>query len=87
MTQVAVIVADKNDNAPSMKQSVYKVNISESAPVGSLLLTVSGEDKDMVSCSQSFELKLHKQFCQESCSSCINAPTHLFSYLLNSLTG
>lgn len=40
---VIVHVLDKNDNAPRFLQSVYKGTVSESSPVGSLILTNKSE--------------------------------------------
>ncbi|CAM4590069.1 unnamed protein product [Lepidochelys olivacea] len=44
--QIRVIVLDANDNAPVFSQPVYKVNVLENVPVGSLLLTVNATDPD-----------------------------------------
>ncbi|CAM5133676.1 unnamed protein product [Eretmochelys imbricata] len=44
--QIRVVVLDANDNAPVFSQPVYKVNVLENVPVGSLLLTVNATDPD-----------------------------------------
>ncbi|XP_075756135.1 protocadherin gamma-A12-like [Pelodiscus sinensis] len=44
--RIRVIVEDANDNAPIFTQSVYKVNVLENVPVGSLLVTVNATDRD-----------------------------------------
>ncbi|CAM4713055.1 unnamed protein product [Lepidochelys kempii] len=44
--QIRVIVLDANDNTPVFSQPVYKVNVLENVPVGSLLLTVNATDPD-----------------------------------------
>ncbi|KAM9730029.1 protocadherin beta-16-like [Dama dama] len=45
-TQVLIEVMDINDNAPQFQQLLYKVNIPENSPVGSLVVTVSANDID-----------------------------------------
>lgn len=45
-TQVRIEVMDINDNAPQFQQLLYKVNIPENSPVGSLVVTVSASDVD-----------------------------------------
>ncbi|KAB0337998.1 hypothetical protein FD754_024853, partial [Muntiacus muntjak] len=45
-TQVRIEVMDSNDNAPQFQQLLYKVNIPENSPVGSLVVTVSANDVD-----------------------------------------
>ncbi|XP_072120762.1 protocadherin alpha-C2-like [Mobula birostris] len=44
--QVTVIVNDANDNPPVFSQSVYKVNMLESAPIGTLIITLNATDLD-----------------------------------------
>nr|XP_020137851.1 protocadherin gamma-A10 isoform X14 [Microcebus murinus] len=43
---VSVTVFDANDNAPVFTLPEYRVSVPESAPVGTLLLTVTATDKD-----------------------------------------
>ncbi|XP_020137851.2 protocadherin gamma-A10 isoform X6 [Microcebus murinus] len=43
---VSVTVFDTNDNAPVFTLPEYRVSVPESAPVGTLLLTVTATDKD-----------------------------------------
>lgn len=38
-----VHVLDRNDNAPYFEQSIYKGEVSESAPIGSLVITISDQ--------------------------------------------
>ncbi|XP_027783551.1 protocadherin beta-16 [Marmota flaviventris] len=45
-TQVLIEVVDINDNAPEFQQPIYKVQIPENSPVGSLVVTVSATDLD-----------------------------------------
>ncbi|XP_049729824.1 protocadherin beta-16 [Elephas maximus indicus] len=45
-TQVRVEVVDINDNAPEFEQALYKVQIPEDSPTGSLVVTVSARDLD-----------------------------------------
>ncbi|XP_010767506.1 protocadherin beta-16-like [Notothenia coriiceps] len=44
--RIEIAVLDANDNAPVFTQEVYKVNIMETAPKGTLLSTVSAVDAD-----------------------------------------
>ncbi|XP_006891202.1 PREDICTED: protocadherin beta-16 isoform X2 [Elephantulus edwardii] len=44
--QVRVEVVDINDNAPEFEQTLYKVQVPEDSPVGSLVATVSASDLD-----------------------------------------
>ncbi|XP_067423473.1 protocadherin gamma-A4-like [Emydura macquarii macquarii] len=44
--RIRIIVEDANDNAPVFTQSVYKVNVLENVPIGSLLVTVNATDLD-----------------------------------------
>ncbi|XP_053501611.1 protocadherin beta-16-like isoform X32 [Ictalurus furcatus] len=44
--RIQITVLDTNDNAPVCKQSVYKVDVSENSPVGTLLTIVSATDAD-----------------------------------------
>ncbi|XP_017654271.1 protocadherin beta-16-like [Nannospalax galili] len=46
MAQVLIEVVDTNDNAPEFQQPMYKVQIPENSPVGSLVVTVSAGDLD-----------------------------------------
>ncbi|KAB1280850.1 Protocadherin beta-8 [Camelus dromedarius] len=43
---VRILVLDINDNIPEFVQSLYKVQVSENSPVGSLVVTVSARDLD-----------------------------------------
>ncbi|KAM9064814.1 LOW QUALITY PROTEIN: protocadherin gamma-A4-like [Sarcophilus harrisii] len=45
-TRIRVTVLDFNDNAPVFTQSIYSVNVLESVPVRTLLLTVTATDPD-----------------------------------------
>ncbi|XP_029439287.1 protocadherin gamma-A4-like [Rhinatrema bivittatum] len=45
-TQIHVIVLDANDNAPIFNQSVYKADVLENIPVGTLVVTLNATDKD-----------------------------------------
>ncbi|XP_006156316.1 protocadherin beta-16 [Tupaia chinensis] len=45
-TQVFIEVVDVNDNAPEFPHSLYKVQMPENSPVGSLVVTVSASDLD-----------------------------------------
>ncbi|KAM4869041.1 protocadherin beta-16-like [Urocitellus parryii] len=45
-TQVLIEVLDINDNTPEFQQPIYKVQIPENSPVGSLVVTVSATDLD-----------------------------------------
>uniref|UniRef100_UPI00398E946C protocadherin-10-like n=1 Tax=Pristiophorus japonicus TaxID=55135 RepID=UPI00398E946C len=44
--QVAIIVTDVNDNAPVFPQSVYRVSLLETAPTGTLIITLNTTDFD-----------------------------------------
>uniref|UniRef100_UPI00398E443D uncharacterized protein n=1 Tax=Pristiophorus japonicus TaxID=55135 RepID=UPI00398E443D len=44
--QVTIIVKDANDNAPVFYQSVYRVSLLESAPTGTLVITLNATDLD-----------------------------------------
>ncbi|KAL0607960.1 Protocadherin beta-16 [Plecturocebus cupreus] len=44
--RVRIEVVDINDNAPEFEQSIYKVQIPENSPLGSLVATVSARDLD-----------------------------------------
>ncbi|XP_051869387.1 protocadherin gamma-C3-like [Pristis pectinata] len=44
--QVTITVKDANDNAPVFSQSVYKTNLLESAPIGTLIITLNATDLD-----------------------------------------
>eukprot|EP00079_Xenopus_tropicalis_P023296 XP_012815597.1 PREDICTED: protocadherin gamma-B2-like [Xenopus tropicalis] len=43
---IRIIVTDSNDNLPVFTQQVYKVTISESAPINSTVIIVTATDKD-----------------------------------------
>uniref|UniRef100_A0A8C2P1H4 Cadherin domain-containing protein n=1 Tax=Capra hircus TaxID=9925 RepID=A0A8C2P1H4_CAPHI len=45
-TLVRILVWDTNDNAPEFVQPLYKVQLCEDSPVGSLVVTVSARDLD-----------------------------------------
>ncbi|NXF97913.1 PCDA3 protein, partial [Eubucco bourcierii] len=45
--EVVVSVLDVNDNAPQFSQSVYKVQLTESAPEGTLVVQVNATDPDL----------------------------------------
>ncbi|XP_019820639.2 protocadherin beta-7-like [Bos indicus] len=45
-TLVRILVLDINDNAPEFVQPLYKVQLCEDSPVGSLVVTVSARDLD-----------------------------------------
>uniref|UniRef100_A0A673UW04 Cadherin domain-containing protein n=1 Tax=Suricata suricatta TaxID=37032 RepID=A0A673UW04_SURSU len=45
-TQIEVVVADANDNAPVFTQDMYKVSVPENLPVGSSVLRVTATDLD-----------------------------------------
>ncbi|XP_007937227.1 protocadherin beta-16 [Orycteropus afer afer] len=45
-SQVHIEVVDINDNAPEFEQALYKVQIPEDSPIGSLVVTVSASDLD-----------------------------------------
>ncbi|XP_029439877.1 protocadherin gamma-A10-like [Rhinatrema bivittatum] len=44
--QIRVLILDANDNAPVFTQSVYKVDILENVPEGTLALSISATDLD-----------------------------------------
>ncbi|XP_053372262.1 protocadherin beta-16-like isoform X9 [Clarias gariepinus] len=44
--QIQISVLDVNDNAPVCKQSVYKIDVSENSPIGTVLTRVSATDAD-----------------------------------------
>ncbi|XP_051560919.1 protocadherin-23 [Myxocyprinus asiaticus] len=46
VTSVDIEVVDSNDHAPCFTQNSYQVSVPEDVSVGSLLLTLSAEDKD-----------------------------------------
>ncbi|XP_027253884.1 protocadherin beta-8-like [Cricetulus griseus] len=46
-TEVHIEVLDINDNAPQFDQLLYRVQIPEDSPIGSLITTVSATDKDI----------------------------------------
>ncbi|XP_041444731.1 protocadherin gamma-B5 isoform X21 [Xenopus laevis] len=43
---IKIIITDSNDNLPMFTQQVYKVSISESAPINSTVIIVTATDKD-----------------------------------------
>ncbi|XP_058589789.1 protocadherin gamma-B3 isoform X15 [Neofelis nebulosa] len=45
-TQIMVVVADANDNAPVFTQDIYRVSVPENLPVGSTVLRVMATDLD-----------------------------------------
>ncbi|XP_040325086.1 protocadherin gamma-B3-like, partial [Herpailurus yagouaroundi] len=45
-TQIMVVVADANDNAPVFTQDIYRVSVPENLPVGSSVLRVMATDLD-----------------------------------------
>ncbi|XP_064018305.1 protocadherin alpha-6-like [Pogoniulus pusillus] len=45
--EVVVSVLDVNDNAPQFSQSVYKVQLTESAPEGTVVVRVNATDPDL----------------------------------------
>ncbi|XP_029439862.1 protocadherin gamma-A4-like [Rhinatrema bivittatum] len=45
-TQIHVIVLDANDNAPVFNQSLYKADVLENVPVGTMVVTLNATDKD-----------------------------------------
>ena len=49
---VHINVLDMNDNPPILKRSVYTVFVSENAPIGKSIYTLSATDKDSVSNSR-----------------------------------
>nr|XP_021482004.1 protocadherin beta-7-like [Meriones unguiculatus] len=51
-TLVKILVLDINDNSPEFVQSLYKVQLPENTPVGSLVVAVSARDLDMGSYGQ-----------------------------------
>ncbi|XP_038268531.1 protocadherin gamma-A4-like isoform X9 [Dermochelys coriacea] len=44
--QIRVVVLDANDNAPVFSEPIYKVNVLENVPKGSIILTVKSTDPD-----------------------------------------
>ncbi|XP_030067829.1 protocadherin Fat 3 [Microcaecilia unicolor] len=44
--QIHVVVLDANDNAPVFNQSVYKVEVLENVPIGTVVATLNATDKD-----------------------------------------
>uniref|UniRef100_UPI00398E645A protocadherin gamma-C5-like n=1 Tax=Pristiophorus japonicus TaxID=55135 RepID=UPI00398E645A len=44
--QVTIIVKDVNDNSPVFPQSVYRVSLLETAPTGTLVITLNATDLD-----------------------------------------
>ncbi|XP_020043486.2 protocadherin beta-7 isoform X1 [Castor canadensis] len=56
---VRILVVDINDNAPEFVQSLYKVQVPENTPVGSLVVTVSARDLDTGSNAEIFYTLLY----------------------------
>uniref|UniRef100_A0A8D0E115 Cadherin domain-containing protein n=1 Tax=Salvator merianae TaxID=96440 RepID=A0A8D0E115_SALMN len=52
--QICVVVLDANDNAPIFNQHLYKMNVLESVPIGSVLLAVNATDADEAANSEVF---------------------------------
>ncbi|XP_059716454.1 protocadherin alpha-8-like [Haemorhous mexicanus] len=50
--ELVILVLDANDNAPQFNQSVYKVQLPESASVGTLVTRVNATDPDLGSNSE-----------------------------------
>ena len=48
-TRVHVTIFDINDHSPMFSESSYSVNVSESQPLESVILTVTAMDRDFVS--------------------------------------
>ncbi|XP_072924034.1 protocadherin-10-like [Hemitrygon akajei] len=44
--QVTIAVKDANDNSPVFSQSLYQVNMLESAPIGTLIISLNATDLD-----------------------------------------
>ncbi|XP_058533447.1 protocadherin beta-3-like isoform X2 [Ochotona princeps] len=44
--RIHIVVLDVNDNAPAFARPVYEVQIPESSPVGSVIVTISASDLD-----------------------------------------
>ncbi|XP_054841126.1 protocadherin alpha-3-like [Eublepharis macularius] len=44
--QLVIVVLDENDNAPAFNQSVYKVQMTEDVPSGSLVIKLNATDLD-----------------------------------------
>uniref|UniRef100_H0XYZ9 Protocadherin beta 15 n=1 Tax=Otolemur garnettii TaxID=30611 RepID=H0XYZ9_OTOGA len=45
-SQIRIVVLDINDNAPEFAQTLYKAQVPENSPVGSLVVKVSARDLD-----------------------------------------
>ncbi|XP_053423151.1 protocadherin beta-15-like [Nycticebus coucang] len=45
-SQIRILVLDVNDNAPEFAQTLYKAQVPENSPVGSLVVRVSARDLD-----------------------------------------
>ncbi|XP_054244983.1 protocadherin alpha-5-like [Indicator indicator] len=50
--ELVIFVLDANDNAPQFNQSVYKVQLPENAPQGTLVVRVNATDSDLGSNSE-----------------------------------
>ncbi|XP_040030874.2 protocadherin gamma-A12 isoform X33 [Gasterosteus aculeatus] len=46
LVRINVVVLDANDNAPTFSQSVYRLAVPENTSTGTVILTVSANDKD-----------------------------------------
>ncbi|KAL8194392.1 UNVERIFIED_CONTAM: hypothetical protein K2H54_016617 [Gekko kuhli] len=44
--KIHVVVLDANDNAPIFSQRIYKVNIKEDTPVGTMVVALTASDRD-----------------------------------------
>ena len=44
--EVQIRITDKNDNAPYFKRSVYSAQVAENMEEGSIIITVTAEDRD-----------------------------------------
>nr|XP_033783597.1 protocadherin gamma-A4-like [Geotrypetes seraphini] len=44
--QIHIVVLDVNDNAPVFNQSVYKTEVMENVPIGTVVVTLNATDKD-----------------------------------------
>ncbi|KAI4889694.1 hypothetical protein NFI96_020521, partial [Prochilodus magdalenae] len=73
--QIHITVLDANDNTPVCKQSVYKAEVRENSPVGTVLTTVSAADAD-----EGINGEVSYSFAQAS-----EEATHVFE--INSVTG
>ena len=44
--EVTITLTDINDNSPVFRQSKYSVNVSEELAVGTVLITITADDRD-----------------------------------------